>query len=545
MTKKIFNAICTTAVIVFAVTTFLILGVLYEYFTNLQQKQLRVETYSIARGIALEGTEYLENLEIGEYRITWIDTDGTVIYDSSSDVSAMENHLQREEVKHALADGEGESSRYSSTLLQRSIYCAVKNSDGTVVRLAIAHNSVFLLVFGMLQPIFIILILVGILSYMFASGLARKIVKPLNTINLDDPLNNDAYEELTPLLKRISKQQIQLKEQKDILDRKQNEFDVIVGSIEEGMLLLDYDGRIISINNSAMKLLKAEDDCLNQNVMLISRNPDFQDAVSCALKGEKSEVKTEIDDRIIYISSSPLAEFDGKRGVAVVLFDITVREKAEEQRKEFTANVSHELKTPLHSISGYSELMKCGMVKAEDIIPFSEKIHNEAQRLISLVNDIISLSHLESGEYTITKTDVDVYDVTATVIEELEQFASACNVKISVKGSSMVVQSESDLVHQIIYNLCDNAIKYNRDGGEIFINIGNNSISIKDTGIGIPAKDLERIFERFYRVDKSRSKSVGGTGLGLSIVKHASTLIGAKINVVSELNKGTEFEIRF
>lgn len=545
MTKKIFNAICTTAVIVFAVTTFLILGVLYEYFTNLQQKQLRVETYSIARGIALEGTEYLENLEIGEYRITWIDTDGTVIYDSSSDVSAMENHLQREEVKRALADGEGESSRYSSTLLQRSIYCAVKNSDGTVVRLAIAHNSVFLLVFGMLQPIFIILILVGILSYMFASGLARKIVKPLNTINLDDPLNNDAYEELTPLLKRISKQQIQLKEQKDILDRKQNEFDVIVGSIEEGMLLLDYDGRIISINNSAMKLLKAEDDCLNQNVMLISRNPDFQDAVSCALKGEKSEVKTEIDDRIIYISSSPLAEFDGKRGVAVVLFDITVREKAEEQRKEFTANVSHELKTPLHSISGYSELMKCGMVKVEDIIPFSEKIHNEAQRLISLVNDIISLSHLESGEYTITKTDVDVYDVTATVIEELEQFASACNVKISVKGGSMIVQSESDLVHQIIYNLCDNAIKYNHDGGEIFINIGNNSISIKDTGIGIPAKDLERIFERFYRVDKSRSKSVGGTGLGLSIVKHASTLIGAKINVVSELNKGTEFEIRF
>ncbi len=545
MTKRIFKAICAAVLAVFAVTMLLIFGVLYSYFSAIQLSQLKEETVLAAQGVEQSGEGYFDGLDTTGYRVTWIAPNGTVVYDSRSDSGSMENHLEREEIQEALSTGFGESTRYSATLMERSLYCARRLGDGSVIRLSVSHSSVLQLLIGMIQPILIVIIVAAILSFVLASRLSKRIVEPMNRLNLDAPLENEEYDELAPLLRRINSQQLQLHRQEANLRQKQNELDTIVGSMQEGMALLDKTGKIVSINRSAKNLLDSPYAGFGDSLLSVIRNPDLQKAVETASGGKSVAIRTELQGKIIQISAAPVTSENGISGTAVVFFDITQQEKAEQQRREFTANVSHELKTPLQSISGYSELMKCGMVKPENVQPFAEKIYGETQRLISLVEDIISLSHLDEGGKDLVWTEVDLYKAAESVVSSLGDFAASNEVTLSLEGIHGEIHGVPELVHGMIYNLCDNAIKYNRHGGSVTVTVEKASLTVKDTGIGIPKEHIDRIFERFYRVDKSRSKEVGGTGLGLSIVKHAAMIHQASIAVTSTVGEGTTIKITF
>ncbi len=545
MTKRIFKAICAAVLAVFAVTMLLIFGVLYNYFSAIQSNQLKEETVLAAQGVEQTGEGYFDGLDTTGYRVTWIAPNGTVMYDSRSDSESMENHLEREEIQEALSTGFGESTRYSATLMERSLYCAQRLENGSVIRLSVSHSSVLQLLIGMIQPILIIIVVAAILSFVLASRLSKRIVEPMNRLNLDAPLENEEYDELAPLLRRINSQQLQLHRQEANLRQKQNELDTIVGSMQEGMALLDKTGKIVSINRSAKNLLDSPYAGFGDSLLSVIRNPDLQKAVETASGGKSVAIRTELQGKIIQISAAPVTSENGISGTAVVFFDITQQEKAEQQRREFTANVSHELKTPLQSISGYSELMKCGMVKSENVQPFAEKIYGETQRLISLVEDIISLSHLDEGGKDLAWSEVDLYKAAESVVSSLGDFAASNDVRLSLEGVHGEIHGVPELVHGMIYNLCDNAIKYNRHGGSVTVTVEQDALTVKDTGIGIPKEHIDRIFERFYRVDKSRSKEVGGTGLGLSIVKHAAMIHQANIAVTSTVGEGTTIKITF
>lgn len=549
MTKRIYKAICAAALGVFVVTMLLIMGVLYNYFSSVQQEQLRVETALAVQGAEQQGADYFEGLPTNDVRITWIAANGEVLYDSASDSDAMENHLQRQEIQDALATGYGESARYSPTMMKQYLYSAQKLSDGTVLRLSISHNSVWVLLLGMLQPILIVIAVALILSFLLANRLSKRIVDPMNKLNLDEPLENEGYDELSPLLRRIYSQQQHLKEQESTLTRKQNELEAIVGHLEEGMILLDKSCKVITANQAALRLLDARaDNIAGLDLLMVSRNLALSEAVQEAMTGKSATRKTELHGRVIQIQAAAVGRQDEMSGVAVVLFDITQSEQAEQRRREFTANVSHELKTPLQSISGYSELLMRGMAKQEDIQPFAQRIYGETQRLIQLVEDIINLSQLDEGS-GYTWQQVNLYAIAEDVAGSLEHFAAEKQVRLILDGSNAEMQAVPELLRGIVYNLTDNAIKYNRPGGSVTVAVtpgaAETVLTVSDTGIGIPAEDQDRIFERFYRVDKSRSKEVGGTGLGLSIVKHAALLLGADIKVTSQLGSGTSISVHF
>lgn len=548
MTKRIFRSICFVAIAVFLASLILIMGVLYSYFSGVQQRQLQMQLELAAQGVTNEETAYFSDLTVRDYRITWIDTDGTVLYDSDALSSDMENHLEREEIKEALATGYGESKRYSATLMDRSLYAAQRLEDGTVLRLSIAQSSILTLVLGMAQPISIVIVLAVVLSVVLAVRLSKSIVKPLNEIDLNHPLSNEGYDELAPLLRRIDGQQKQLRGQKTRLEQKQAELDTIIGSMSEGMVLLNERGKIVSINPAAMALLGASQNCVGTDMLTVSRNLDLHDILSLALQGQ-SEVQTVgLETGQYQISASPIMSEGKVVGAALCFFDVTEKEKAEQMRREFTSNVSHELKTPLHSISGYAELLQNNMVKQEDIIPFAGKIYREAQRMTSLVEDILSLSHLDEGAEDMEWIEVDLYELAAKAIAGLEAEAKAAEVKMSLHGEYCSLHGVPQLLHSILYNLCDNAIKYNKNGGEVTVSVERQDadavLTVSDTGIGIPAQEQARIFERFYRVDKSRSKEVGGTGLGLSIVKHAVLIHHGTIEVDSAVDEGTTITVR-
>ena len=549
MTKRIFKAICTAALGVFVVTMLLIMGVLYEYFSTVQQSQLRSQTILASQGVEKQGISYFDGLNTEHFRITWIAANGDVLYDSVSNSGSMDNHVQREEIREALNTGFGESSRYSSTLMKRYLYSAQRLPDGTVLRLSITHNTIFVLLIGMLQPILIVIAVAAVLSFVLANGLSKRIVEPLNQINLDEPLNNEGYDELAPLLRRIHSQQQQLSIQKNSLAQKQNEFDTIVSQLEEGMILLDKTGKIITANQAAMRLLDTKNKPLHGiDLLSASRNMELQEAVQETMHGGNAARKTTLHGKTIQIQAAAIGGQGNISGVAIVLFDITQAEQAEQRRREFTANVSHELKTPLQSISGYSELLKCGMAKPEDVQPFAGRIYSEAQRLIALVEDIINLSHLDAGT-GYEWCEVDLYEAAQKVMDSRAALAGENGILMTLEGTPAVITGIPELVNDIVSNLCDNAIKYNRPSGRVNIMVTEKAnavaLTVKDTGIGIPEEDLDRIFERFYRVDKSRSKEVGGTGLGLSIVKHAAMLMNAKIGVDSKVGEGTAITITF
>lgn len=546
MTKRIFRSICFAALTVFLASMLLILWALYSYFSGVSQEQLRMQTNLAAQGVANEGADFFDNLSVRDYRITWIDKDGVVLYDSELNTAQMENHLKREEVIEAFEKGFGESRRYSDTLLQQSLYCAQSLPDGTVLRLSISQDSIVTLLWGMAWWVCIIFVIAVLLSVVLAVRLARKIVKPLNDINLDAPLSNEEYDELSPLLLRIDVQQKELKLQEETLHQKQDELETIINSMNEGMLLLNGEGKVVSINPAACSLLGAGTDCIGADMLTLNRNLDLQELLSQALSGRRGERIVELG-KSWQVDANPIIYENRIKGAAMFFFDVTERQKAEQLRREFSANVSHELKTPLHSISGYAELLKNHMVKSEDVIPFCEKIYDEAQRMMRLVEDIISLSRLDEGAEGMERGSVDLYELAQRVVKSLEPEAEAASVSVNLSGEPAVLTGFLQPLHSIIYNLCDNAVKYNKRGGSVDVHVkkenGNVVLCVRDTGIGIDVKEQERIFERFYRVDKSRFKEAGGTGLGLSIVKHAVKIHDGKIETDSAVGKGTTITV--
>lgn len=549
MTKRIFRSICTVALSVFLACAVLFMGVLYDYFSGVQRGQLRMQTSLAAQGAAHEGMAYFEGLVVKNYRVTWVGADGAVLYDSESSPAGMENHLEREEIRQALAQGSGESARYSATLMERSMYCAQRLPDGTVLRLSIAHNSLLTLLLGMLQPSCVIFAVALVLSLVLASRLSKEIVKPLNALDLDDPLDNEGYDELTPLLRRIALQQNQIRMQERALRKKQNEFEAVTMGMAEGIVLLNEKWTILSINPAAARLLSAGEFCAGKSILSVNRSLELQKLLREAEAGKHGETVMELGGGRYQADASPVVSEGAVSGIVLLLLDVTEKEKAERLRREFTANVSHELKTPLHAISGYAELLAGGMVKQQDVGRFSGQIYAEAQRMIRLVEDIIRLSHLDEGAEGMKREETDLYALARETLASLRGEAEAANIRLTLEGGPAKVCGIPQLLRGILYNLCDNAIKYNRPGGCVEVTVENGAdgvcLSVSDTGIGIPAEHRERIFERFYRVDKSHSKEIGGTGLGLSIVKHAARLHNAVIEVHSVVDSGTTVTVRF
>ena len=549
MTKRIFRAICLVALAVFLASVTLIMGILYDYFSQVQQDQLRIEAGLAARGVEDNGAAYFDGLDTQSYRITWIGADGTVLFDSDSDASTMENHLEREEVKQAMVSGFGHSSRYSSTLMEKLMYSAQRLSDGSVIRLSITQNSVLTIVLGMIQPVLLVSLLAVILALVLASRVSKAVVRPLNELDLEEPLSNEGYDELSPLLRRIDSQQRQLKGQALELKQKKDEFLAVTSNMSEGLVLLNSGGTILSINNAALTILGADKSCVGEDILTVNRSLEMQKLLDEARNGQRSETKLRLSGREFQLDASPIISGGKTGGVALLLFDITERENAEQLRREFTANVSHELKTPLHSISGCSELMKNGMVKPEDTARFAGQIYAEAQRLISLVEDIIRLSRLDEGAEDMQRERIDLYTLSGSVIESLGNEAKDSNISMELCGCPAFIWGVRQLVGGMIYNLCENAIKYNKEKGSVKLTVSNEGeysvLNVSDTGFGIPPEHPSRIFERFYRVDKSHSKEVGGTGLGLSIVKHSAMVHNAKIDLQSTPGKGTSITVRF
>lgn len=549
MTKRIFRSVCIVAVAVLLASLTLVMGVLYDYFSGSQEEQLKNQTVLAAQGIENEGAGYFDGLKSEDLRITWIDKDGKVLFDNRTDASSMENHLEREEVREAVESGYGTSARYSETLTEKSLYSAKKLSDGSIVRLSVSQYSVITLFLGMLRPVLFIALLAVILALVLAYRLSKNIVTPLNKLDLDAPLSNEVYEELSPLLQRMDAQQKQLKSQAKELERKREEFEAATANMSEGLVVLNEQGEILSVNRTASDILGTSDACLGKDILSVNGSAEMQEMLRQARTGENAEITVSVGGRDFRFNASPVVTEKKVAGIALLIFDITEKEKAEQMRREFTANVSHELKTPLHTISGYAELLANGMVEEKDTAEFSQKIYAEAQRMIRLVEDIIRLSNLDEGATELAREEADLLKIAEKAVESLAPAAEKENVSVEFSGEKAELSGIPQLLSAIVYNLTDNAIKYNHSGGKVFVSVTNVPdgvlLSVKDTGIGIPKDQQERVFERFYRVDKSHSKEVGGTGLGLSIVKHAAKLHGAKITLESEPGKGTEIAVLF
>ena len=548
MTKKIFQSILLVAGCVLLASLLIIMGFLYDYFGGVEENQLRDELSLAAAAVEDGGTDYLSRLTADRCRLTWIAADGSVLYDTKTNAESLENHASRAEVSQALATGTGESTRYSSTLMEKTMYYAQRLDDGTVLRISISRATVGMIAVGMIQPLLIVLIVALILSGLLARRLSRRIVDPLNSLDLEHPLDNDAYEELSPLLKRIHHQHVEIQTQLRELREKTDEFTQITGSMREGLVLLDEHGSILSINAAAQALFGADAQCVGRDFLTIERSHEISAAIQAAAADGHSEVRAERAGHVYQFDISRITS-DGKfLGTVILAFDITEQEFAERNRREFTANVSHELKTPLQGIIGSAELIENGMVKPEDLPRFVGHIHAEAARLVTLIDDIIRLSQLDEGDAMPTEP-VDLLAVSQEAAENLHDAAAARNVTVSVTGQPAVLPGVRRLIYEIVYNLCDNAIKYNRDGGRVDVTVaadaGGSSITVADTGIGIAPEHQARVFERFYRVDKSHSKASGGTGLGLSIVKHAVQYHHGRIELESTPGTGTTIRVVF
>ncbi len=548
MTKKIFRsiliAIAAVLVICFAVVT----GVLYSHFSDTARKQLEDELSLAVHGVEISGEEFLSSIESDNYRLTWVFSDGTVLFDTEVSYEIMDNHIDREEIKEAFENGSGESSRYSNTLTERTIYSAKLMSDGTVLRISASHDSIFALLKNVLVPMVFILLFAILLSGIVARYMAKNVVSPLNEIDLEHPTENDSYEELAPILGKINKQHKQIAEQIAQLKHKTDEFDQITASMSEGLVLLDERETVLSINTAAKKLFGADDSCIGQHFLAVDRSTEMSNAIKAAFEGKHSEFRAS-KNGLEYQFDISRIESDGvTHGAVILCFDITEKAYSERNRREFSANVSHELKTPLQSIIGSAELLENGMVKTEDIPRFVGYIRSEATRLVTLINDIIHLSQLDEDSSPVRES-VDLYEVANEAVESLSASAEKKGVTLNLNGSSCFINGVRRYIYEIVYNLCDNAIRYNVDSGSVTVNVSednnNTVLMVSDTGIGIAPEHQSRIFERFYRVDKSHSKETGGTGLGLSIVKHAAAYHGAKISMESTLGKGTEIKVVF
>ncbi len=546
MKKKIFSLTVTVIVTVLLLSFAIITDVLYGYFTTTSTNQLKDELTLATQGVNLSGMDYLEAVTDSRYRFTWVSEDGTVIYDSSSDKENMDNHLEREEIKQALETGKGSASRHSKTLGEKTLYEAVLLEDGSVLRISVSQADVWVLLVGMIQPLVVILVISLIISFFMANRVSKSIVKPLLNLDLEHPTDNNTYEELSPVLTKIHHQHKKLSEQMAELEQKNDEFSQIISSMKEGLVLLNEQGAVIAINRSARKLFGITEDAVGTDFLILDRTPELSQAINMAGKNERCEVVLNKNGREYQFNISHI-ELDGKTvGTLILSFDITEKAFAERNRQEFTANVSHELKTPLQSIIGSAELLENGLVKPEDTSRFIGNIKNEATRLVSLINDIIRLSQLDEKAEP-AREEIDLRAIANEVIEVLTPAAEKKNVTLSLDCGNITINAVRRYIFEIIYNLCDNAIRYNKEGGSVDIAVKKRSkntvITVADTGIGIPAEHKARIFERFYRVDKSHSKETGGTGLGLSIVKRAALLHNGKVELSSTLGEGTTVKV--
>ncbi|MBP1557348.1 MAG: PAS domain S-box protein [Oscillospiraceae bacterium] len=546
MTSKILKSILSVAIAVLLASLIIITGVMYRYFGNIQENQLKDELSLAAGATEQLGESYLNGLKSDRYRLTWVSPDGVVLFDSRATAASMENHSEREEIKEALIFGAGSSTRKSSTLTEQTIYEAVRLDDGSVLRISVSRATALVLVLGMLRPIAIVLVIAIALSVWLARRMAKRVVQPLNTLNLDEPMENDVYDELSPLLHRIHTQQTEIKSQIQTLKQKQDEFDQITGNMKEALVLLDDTGRIFSINPAAKALFNIDNACIGEDFLAVERKQNMRLALEGAKEQGRADFRDKKDGREYQFDLSRI-DFDGENhGMVILAFDITEQVNAEKHRREFTANVSHELKTPLQTIIGSAELMENGIVKEDDVPVFIERIRKEASRLVTLIDDIIRLSQLDEGA-DMPREDVSLLVLAQEACETLADAAKAKNISLKIAGDNAMVNGVRRLLYEVIYNLCDNAIKYNKPNGSVEISIAEEEnavrLSVRDSGIGVSPEHQEKIFERFYRVDKSHSKQSGGTGLGLSIVKHAVQLHHGKIAICSEIGKGTEITV--
>ena len=554
MNKKIFRSSLLTVCLVLAATIALIMGLLFHFFEKQIQKELANEAGFLAHALENEGAGYFDSFDnknnrlAGNNRITWIDENGTVLFDSRADVSELDNHADRDEIKTAMKEGKGMSTRYSKTLTEKTVNYAIRLSDGSILRVSTEQYTVVTILMGMLQPILFIMFVALILTLVLSARVSKAIIEPINKLDLEIPENNDTYVELTPLLRKIADQKETIGEQLADARKKQKEFNLITENMSEGFLVIDADANLLTYNSAALNLLEITPPA-DRSVLLFCRAKEFRGVISDVLSGIKAENTMVREERSYSLIANPVYEKESVIGAVVVILDITEREKRDMLRREFTANVSHELKTPLTSISGFAELMKAGDVLENDVTDFSKSIYDEAQRLITLVNDIIKISELDGQSIPYEKETVDLYELSKEVIGRLEKEADKKNITFHLIGGRAEIIGVHKILEEMLYNLCDNAIKYNKENGTVDVLVNQTgdgvNVIVRDTGIGIPISHQDRVFERFYRVDKSHSKKVGGTGLGLAIVKHGALYHHAKLSLESTVDVGTVVTIAF
>ena len=549
LTKKIFKSTMLVCALVLAVGLAAVMGILYNDFDGQMREELSKEALYLAYGVEQQGTDYLKNIKDKNSRITYIDQDGTVLYDNKADAAEMENHSDRKEFQKAEKYGAGESARYSDTLSEKTIYYAKRLKNGTVLRVSGTQDSVFALVENLVFPLVLVLFLMLILSGIMASVISKRIVKPVNELDLEHPEENQIYEELSPLLSKIHRQNREIQNQLELAKQQQAEFSLITENMQEGLIVIDKYTMILSANSSAWSLFRVDKVSQGESVYCLDRAEDFRHAIEHVLGGEHAELVLKLNGNDIQLIANPVVRGEKTEGAVILLVDVTEKLERENLRREFSANVSHELKTPLTSISGFAEIIQNGFVQEQDIPKFAGRIYKEAQRLLQLVEDVIQISQLDEKKTPYIWEPVDIYQVCKNAFDSLKEKAQQMNVHLYICGESMKIETVRTLLEEAVYNICDNAIKYNRNDGNVSIFLTQTAqeaqIVVKDTGIGIPAEDQDRVFERFYRVDKSHSKEIGGTGLGLSIVKHAVNTLQGRIILRSEEGSGTEITMRF
>lgn len=549
MTKKIFKSIMFVCALVLAVGLAAVMGILYSNFDGQMRKELSKEATYLAYGVEQQGVDYLKNIKDKSARITYIDQDGTVLFDNEADISEMKNHSDRTEFQKAEKYGAGESSRYSDTLSEKTIYYALRLKDGTVLRVSSTQDSVLALVENLIFSLCGLLCLMLILSGIMASAISKRIVKPINELDLESPEENRIYEELSPLLSKIHRQNREIQNQLELAKQQQEEFALITENMQEGLIVIDKYTMILSANSSAWNLFHMDRGCQGESVYCLDREEEFRHAIEQVLSGEHTELVLKLNGSDIQLIANPVIRDKKTEGAVVLLVNVTEKLERESLRREFSANVSHELKTPLTSISGFAEIMQSGLVKCEDIPQFAGRIYKESQRLLQLVEDVIQISQLDEEKTSYTWEPVDVYQVCKNAFESLKEKAKRLNVHLYICGEYMKMEAVRTLLEEAVYNVCDNAIKYNRNDGSVSVFLTQTAqeiqIVVKDTGVGITKEDQDRVFERFYRVDKSHSKEIGGTGLGLSIVKHAVGALKGSVILRSEEGNGTEICMKF
>lgn len=550
MSKRIFKAMMAVTLTTLLVCMALFIAILFPYFETQLSDELRNELEYLAPNVERDGLGYLERLRDGQNRLTLIDADGTVLFDSDADPAQMENHADRPEVIQAIAEGAGESSRYSETLTEKTINCAILLENGQVLRISSTQYSSMALLASLTPSLLLVLIFAALVAVTIAYKLSQRLTKPLNEIDLEHPQVNQApYDELKPLLRRLHHQNRQIREQIQQLQAQKRQFTAITDNMREGFLVLDADGLVLSYNSSATRLLQPEKPLDGHNIRDLTDEPDFLESLHGAQEGEHVESLVPLHGRICQLFANPVYQESTLTGIVLVLLDVTEQQEREGLRREFSANVSHELKTPLTSIAGIAEIMKSGMIAPADVPHFAGKIYDESQRLIQLVRDIIRISQLDENNIHDTPVPVELKKCAARNLSLLESAADAADVTLLLEGEEAVIQAVPAILDEMVYNLCENAVKYNRPGGSVTVTVRSDAahvtLEVADTGIGIAPEHHSRVFERFYRVDKSHSKEIGGTGLGLSIVKHGAAFHHAQVELESALDKGTTVRIIF